>query len=200
MARWRKLGRAFCLPTSDERSTTHAQVPTVLLKPDVVRIYFAARNLQGRSYPAYVDVARADLTRVVAVQDQPVMPYGKPGAFDDEGIMPACIVERNEGIWMYYSGWNRRVSVPYHNSTGLALSVDGGNSFQRKFDGPLFDRTPEEPYLAVTPSVMCENDAWRAWYISGLGWEKIAGKFEPVYVIKAAHSADGIHWMRPNIQ
>jgi hypothetical protein len=100
---------------------------------------------------------------------------------------------------MYYSGWNQRVSVPYHNSTGLALSVDGGTTFTRKFEGPVMDRTPEEPYLAVTPSVLCENGKWQIWYISGLRWEKIADKYEPVYVIKYAESNDGIHWQRPNI-
>jgi hypothetical protein len=200
MARWRKLGRIFELAPSPSRSTTHAQVPTVLLKPDRARVYFAARNPAGKSYPGYVDLKRTDLTKVIEVQENALMEFGKPGTFDDEGIMPAHVLEHEDGLWMYYSGWNRRVSVPYHNSTGLAVSHDGGESFARKFEGPVLDRTPQEPYLAVTPSVLRDNNKWHIWYISGLGWESVAGKFEPVYVIKYATSTDGIYWQRPNLQ
>lgn len=199
MPRFRKLGRIFHLAPSSSRSTTHAQVPTVLVTGDVVRVYFAARDPRGRSYPAYVDLARHDLTRIVATQEMPIIDFGKPGTFDDEGIMPAYVLEQPEGVWMYYSGWNRRVSVPYHNSTGLAVSHDGGKSFARKFEGPVMDRTPEEPYLAVTPTVLREDDKWRIWYISGLRWQEIDGKFEPIYVVKYAESVDGIRWTRPNI-
>lgn len=198
MPRWKKLGRIFHLDPSPERLTTHAQVPTALVRPDVVRVYFAPRNAEGRSYPAYVDLDRKDLTRVVDVHEQPVMDLGRPGMFDDDGIMPACVMDHAGEIWMYYSGWNQRITVPYHNSTGLAVSTDGGNSFTRRFEGPVLDRTPEEPGLAVTPSILREADKWLCWYISGLRWERINGKFEPVYVIKHAHSNDGIHWMRPN--
>ncbi len=199
MPHWKKLGRIFEWGPSPARSTTHAQVPTVLVKENVVRVYFAPRNTKGRSYPAYIDLDRGNLTRVVEVHEQPVMEPGRPGMFDDDGIMPACVMDHAGEIWMYYSGWNQRITVPYHNSTGLAVSTDGGNSFKRKFEGPVMDRTPEEPGLAVTPSILRDGDTWMCWYISGLRWEQINGKFEPVYVIKHAHSTDGIRWTRPNI-
>jgi predicted GH43/DUF377 family glycosyl hydrolase len=166
----------------------------------VIRVYYAARNAQGKSYPVYFDVARSNPMHIVNRSDQPIMNYGAPGTFDDEGIMPACIVEQEDAIWIYYSGWNQRVSVPYHNSTGLAVSHDGGDNFTRMFEGPILDRTPTEPYLAVTPSVVKENGLWHIWYISGLRWQKIGEKYEPVYVIKYASSPDGIHWQRDNIQ
>lgn len=200
MPQWKKLGNIFQLASSPERSTTHAQVPTVLVMADRVRVYYAARNKEGRSFPAYVDLDRKNPTRIIDSCETPVIGFGKPGTFDDEGLMPAYVLEQPEGIWMYYSGWNRRVSVPYHNSTGLAVSTDGGRTFTRKFEGPVMDRTPEEPYLAVTPSVLREGNHWKIWYISGLRWEKIGEKYEPVYVIKYATSEDGIRWQRPNIQ
>jgi hypothetical protein len=143
---------------------------------------------------------RANPTRVVNCHENAVMSHGRPGTFDDEGIMPACTVQHDDDIWMYYSGWNRRTTVPYHNATGLAVSTDGGLTYQRKFEGPVLDRTPEEPYLAVTPCVLRDGDAWRSWYISGIAWEQVDGKYEPVYVIKSARSDDGIHWQRSNTQ
>jgi hypothetical protein len=199
MPQWRKIGRIFNLETSNKRSTTHTQVPAALVKKDIVRVYFAARNLEGRSYPGYVDLARDNLSQIIKAQEDPIMQYGKPGTFDDEGIMPACVLEQPEGIWMYYSGWNRRVNVPYHNATGLAVSYDGGDSFVHKFEGPIMDRTAQEPYLSVTPFLLQENGKWNFWYVSGLGWEEIDSKYEPVYVIKYASSKDGIDWHRPNI-
>jgi hypothetical protein len=38
------------------------------------------------------------------------------------------------------------------------------------------------------------------WYISGVRWVDIEGRYEPVYVIKYATSHDGIAWHRPNHQ
>jgi hypothetical protein len=90
--------------------------------------------------------------------------------------------------------------VPYHNATGLAVSKDGGDTFEKMFEGPLLDRTPYEPYLAVTPWVLKEGDLWHIWYISGKKWELIGEKYEPIYVIKYASSEDGIHWDRSNIE
>lgn len=200
MPRFTKLGQIFTLPASPTRSTTHAQVPTILVKDKVVRVYFAARNTDGKSYPIFIDLDRNDLTKVVRVEENPVLAHGKPGTFDDEGIMPAYTLHHDGKVWMYYSGWNQRVSIPYHNSTGLAVSTDGGDHFTRLFEGPVMDRTPIEPYLAVTPSVLKEDGGWKIWYISGLRWEKIGEKYEPVYVIKYATSHDGIHWDRPNHQ
>jgi len=90
--------------------------------------------------------------------------------------------------------------VPYRNSIGLAVSDDGGETFTRMFEGPIMDRNALEPHIAVTPCILRENGMWRMWYISGLRWVEIAGRFEPVYVIKYAHSQDGIEWTRPNHQ
>jgi hypothetical protein len=196
---WKKLGRIFCLTASADRATTHMQVPAPVVLPSVIRVFFAARNAYGKSYPAYIDVDRADPTKVQAVQELPVMAFGGPGTFDDEGIMPACIVEGENALWMYYSGWNQRKTIPYHNTTGIGVSNDGGYSFRRMFDGPILERTIHEPYIAVTPWVMRDKGTWRMWYVSGIRWERVGASYEPIYAIKYADSFDGISWHRNNI-
>jgi hypothetical protein len=55
------------------------------------------------------------------------------------------------------------------------------------------DRTMDEPYLAVTP---CLAPDGRMFYISGLRWERINDRMEPIYVIKSAVSRDGLNWWR----
>jgi predicted GH43/DUF377 family glycosyl hydrolase len=197
--RWQKRGNIFNPQQHRAWAGTHAQVPTVLVKQQVLRIYYADRDNQGRSFTTYLDVDRADPTRVVYLHKRPLLPLGRPGTFDDEGMMPAFALERAGRIYLYYSGWNRRLTVPYHNATGLAVSDDGGDSFQRLYEGPILDRLPLEPYLAVTPCVLQDGDRWQMWYISGVEWARVGDKFEPVYVIKYGHSQDGIHWERPNV-
>jgi hypothetical protein len=112
--------------------------------------------------------------------------------------MPSFPIRRNGKVLLYYSGWNRGVTVPYRNSVGIAVSDDDGDTFRRLFEGPVLERNPLEPYIAVTPTLLKEGDLLRMWYISGVRWVEVEGKFEPVYVIKYASSRDGVAWDRPN--
>jgi hypothetical protein len=113
--------------------------------------------------------------------------------------MPSYVVKNDQRLLLYYSGWNQRVNVPYHNAMGLAASFDEGLTFNRVYDGPVMDRIATEPYLAVTPSILKEEKGWKMWYVSGIGWELIEKKYEPIYVIKYAYSHDGLVWERKNI-
>ncbi len=196
---WRKLGIVF---GSSEFSSfsTHAQVPTPFVLDEKIRVYYAARNTNGKSFTTFVDLDVNNPQKIIYNHKKPVIGFGQPGTFDDEGVMPSFVLRKEDCLWMYYSGWNQRVTIPYHNSTGVAVSTDSGLSFQRLFDGPVMDRTPQEPYLAVTPTIIQENDQMKMWYISGLRWELVDNKYEPVYVIKDAQSKDGITWERPNRQ
>src|SRR5512143_2870075 len=194
---WIKHGLVFDPATHAPWIHSHAQVPTAFEMQEHIRVYFAGRNGNGKSFMTYVDLDKADPTKILYVHDQPIIRFGKIGTFDDEGMMPSDLVEYRGRIYFYYSGWNQRVTCAYHNTTGVIFSDDGGVTFQRDFEGPVLDRIPSEPYMAVTPTVLRENDRWQMWYVSGTSWELIEGKYEPVYVIKYAHSTDGISWVRP---
>ena len=86
-------------------------------------------------------------------------------------------------------------TVRMHLVAGLAVSVDGGESFTRVSRVPILDRTDAEPYtLNTAPCVLREGTCWRMWYVSGVGW---VHRDLPRYNIKYAESDDGIHWHRP---
>lgn len=178
---------------------THAQVPTALLMDDRLRVFFASRPQPRLSLTTYVDLDRADPQRVIAVPGAKVLDVGRAGTFDADGVMPSAIVRRDDSVLLYYSGWCRLAgTAPYNNATGLAVSDDGGTTFTRAFEGPLLDRTPEEPWSATSPAVVRTERGWFMWYSSGTDWFEVDGKFEHVYVLKAATSQDGVHWIRTN--
>jgi hypothetical protein len=198
---WRKIGQIFSLRTHGKPwMKSHAMLPSPLLKRTVIRVYFTTREQSGMSRMSFVDLDRADPTRIVHVHDRPLLDVGRPGTFDDSGTLSNFAMADGDKVLLYYHGYNRRVVVPWGNAVGLAVSEDGGDTFHKAFEGPIIDRTPHEPYFAVGPWILKEGRKFRAWYSSGTAWIDIgAPAREPLYVIKYAESDDGILWRRDNV-
>jgi hypothetical protein len=176
---------------------THAAVPTVdIINEKIWRIYFASRDADNRSLISFIEVEAGKPSNILYVHDKPILPLGKLGTFDDNGLMPSWIVTVNSIKYLYYIGWNTRTTVPYHNAIGLAISDDSGVSFRRYSDGPIFGLTYLEPYFTASSCILIENDIWRNWYLSCTKWEIINGIAEPYYHLKYAESLDGINWTR----
>jgi hypothetical protein len=198
--RWIRKGQIYDPRWHRDWAGSHAQVPTVLLYPNRIRVFYADRTPENKSFISYLDIDRENFGNILYCHKAPILPLGARGAFDDDGMMPGAAVRHGRYLYLYYTGWNRGVTVPYRNSIGVAVSEDDGASFRRLYEGPIVDRNAQEPHMAVTPHILCDGAVWRMWYISGLGWADIDGRLEPVYVIKDATSRDGIVWDRPNRQ
>jgi hypothetical protein len=173
---------------------SHAQVPTPLLRGDTIRVYFASRPRPDLSLTGFVDLDAADPTRVLKIAPQPILDLGKPGTFDEHGIMPSCAIADGDIVYLYYSGWQRGVTVPYTNSTGLAISEDGGETFRKVSNGPILGKSICDPYSATSPGVLRGEHGWQMWYCSGREWLRINDKYEHTYDIKFAKSQDGVRW------
>jgi hypothetical protein len=198
--RWRKHGVIFTAANQFDWMAHHACVPIAdTVGDDVLRIYFGPRDRQGRSRVAFIDVDAGDPSRILRIHDRPVLDLGRTGGFDDSGVMPSCIVNHEGRKYLFYIGWNKGVTVPYRNAVGLAVSEDGGLTFERVFEGPIVDRTRLEPYFCASPFALIDNGVWKLWYASSTGFLEIKGQMEPLYQIKYAESADGFEWSRPNI-
>jgi hypothetical protein len=194
---WNKRGLIYSVDGRLPWARTHAQIPTVdVLTENELRVFFSSRDEFNRSLIARMEVDARNPAAILNIHAEPLLPLGLPGTFDDCGMMPSSVVDSRGIKYLYYIGWNVRNTVPYHNSVGLAVSEDGGITYRRMFDGPIMDRTAEEPYFCATTCVRIENGIWRNWYLSCTGWEMINGRQEPRYHLKYAESSDGIHWIR----
>lgn len=195
---WKKLGRVFAVEQPTGWMHSHAQIPTALVLPDRIRVYFSARPRPGLSLTSFLDLDRNDPLRILYVHDRPILEQGERGMFDEHGLMPQAVLKNGDAVWLYIGGWSRRHEIPYSNWTGIAVSDDGGTTFQRLFPGPVIDRTPQETLSATAVNIVRRGADWHAWYASGQSWVEHNGKLEEVYRIRHARSRDGINWEREN--
>ncbi len=192
---WIKKGLIYKPDGTHEWSQTHAQVPLAMkLGDDRLRVYFSTRDQHVRSYLSYVELDINNPQDVLKINDKPLIEFGRPGTFDENGTMPASWVEHDGKIYFYYQGWSPQVLSSYHICAGLSFSHDGGQTLEKYSDGPLLDRDTVDPIWSAMPCVRKEGDTFKAWYISCTEWINIDGRMEPLYLIKYAESKDGINW------
>lgn len=194
---WERKGLIFRPDETRSWSKTHAQVPTPYqVSPDTLRIFYCSRDAKNVSRISFLDVDFENPGRIKVVHDRPILEPGRPGTFDDCGVMPSWAVKNGNEIFLYYIGWNVRNTVPYYNSIGLAISKDGGTSFSKFSEGPLWDRNFLEPYFSASTCVIFDEGRWRCWYLSCTEYRLVDNKYEPRYHIKYCESNDGITWNR----
>ena len=191
---WRRLGLAAGPQDIPAGMTSHLQCPVPFLDSSGrLFLFFTARDAANRSHPFRLELDPEKPTRLLRVDQAPLLDLGGPGHFDSCGVMPSCAFTLPDGrVALYYIGWNVPNDVPFHNSIGVALSEDGGRSFNRPFRGPLLDRNPHDPLFVSTPHVRQEGDGFRMWYLSGVAWERDGEGFRSYYNIRSAHSPDGL--------
>src|SRR2546426_2051082 len=198
--RWKKKGIIFKTENQFEWMAHHANMSVVdKINEEVLRIYFSPRDPKGLSRVTFIEVQAENPSNVLYLHPKPVLDLGRLGCFDDSGAMTSSLVNAGKLKYLYYHGWNQGVTVPYRGAVGLAVSHDGGSSFERMFDGPIMGRSSVEPYGCGAPFAMIDEGKWKLWYVSGTGWTIVNGKPEPRYQIKYAESYDGINWIRNNI-
>ena len=199
--RWEKKGLIFDPQNnSSDWIKSYAAVPVAdLIDDQTLRIYFSTRDEKGRSLTTFIEVVPDTPEKITYVHNAPILPLGELGTFDDNGIMPSCIVNIENRKLLYYIGWNPQVTVSYKLAIGLAESFDNGRTFKKNFIEPICDRSIGEPIFNTTPCVIKEGSLWKMWYASCTNWQIINDSLEPSYNIKYAVSFDGITWNKTQI-
>ena len=196
--KWIKKGVIFAPDHNYDWMVSHASVPVVdEVRDGVLRIYFGTRDQNGRSHTSYIEVE-------AALPETTFSTYTISRCFhtairERSTIAGSCLHGssiRENRKYLYYIGWNPQVTVPYRLAIGLAVSEDGGQSFQKVSEGPVCDRSVDEPFFNTAPCVLREGDQWRMWYVSCTGWVAGSDGLEPRYHVKYAESVDGVSWQK----
>jgi hypothetical protein len=197
MMNWKKLGKIFCADNNYDWMLTHASNPVPYLldsKKEIVRIFFSCRDSNNCASIGFADVDFKNNFNILKLSQAPVLSKGQPGFFDDSGVSMSWVNEINGKFYLYFLGWNLRVTVPWLNTIGLAISNSIDGPFEKYGKVPLLDRSNEDPFTVSYPCVIADEGIYKMWYGSNLSWGKEQN--EMAHVIKYAESPDGLQWKR----
>jgi hypothetical protein len=195
--RWKKLGLILTPQPDIPWMTDYAGPTFVRPEKDHLKMFVTGRD---KSNVSRIGLVRArieqDRFRVDSISPQPVFDVGEAGLFDENGVSYPWLIESQGRIFMYYVGWVAGGRTRFQNFTGLAISSDQGESFQRVHKVPILDRTPKEPYGSGSCCVYIEDSLWHMYYTAFDPWDIKTRDARPHYNLKYAHSTNGIDWVR----
>jgi hypothetical protein len=194
--KWNKLQNIFCPANNYEWMFSHAANPFAeQIEEHIFRIYFTCRDTNNRSHIACLDLDMRNF-QITRLDTEPLLKFGDLGLFDDSGVAMGFLLHKDNQKYLYYLGWNLKVTVPWLNTIGLAIFDEKTQKFEKNSLAPMMDRSQEDPYSISYPSVLCDNGKYRMWYGSNLSWGKEQSEMK--HVFKYAESQDAIRWTRTN--
>jgi predicted GH43/DUF377 family glycosyl hydrolase len=121
--------------------------------------------------------------------NNPILVPGEPGSWDDLLVMNACILENNDTIYLFYSGYAQNMI----KAVGLATSTDGYH-FTKYSGNPIFeaDNTGFDAYGVSQAEVFKEDSLWVLYYNA----RETAGFGMGPYIGRAAASSLYGPWRR----
>ena len=194
-----KGGQIFNPAGNYEWMDSYASPVTSVELEDRIRVYFSTRSKIDEkgfftSYTGFIDVDKNEPSKVLYIHDKPLLEVGRPGTFDEHGIMVAEVVKHGDKFYMYYMGWQRSDTVPYVIRTGLALS-DDGCSFTKVSEGPVIGLNRFIPFGVGNLSIVIEQGRFHMWYTHYKPWLNTPIGFRPTYDIRYAWSDNGLDWI-----
>ena len=192
--KWKKLGKVYCADGQYSWAQTHAYIPTVELIDDFFRVYVAFWDKEESKRIGFVDVSAKDPTKILNISKLPMLDVGELGTFDEDGVVPTCILTHNNIKYLYYIGWQSLTKLRRYLFTGLATSKDNGKIFERYIQTPILERNNSERFMRSAFFVLKETGLFKGWYVSSNKIIDINNNKVPSYGIKYTTSTDGIHW------
>lgn len=192
--KWHKFGKIFCGDNHNELMIIGGRAPTPkYLYDDVFQIFFGAydRFGRGRIFSLLLDIKSTSVSELML---KPHIDIGTHGLFDDNGIIPSSLLIHDQKIYLYTIGFSIKNKIMFDAASGVAVSDDGGHTFI-KYNGPILDRTVDDPCWAASPFVIYDNGIYRMWYVSCSRWEfQCDGTWKHFYNIRYKESENPIYW------
>jgi hypothetical protein len=197
--KWTKKGLICSQATLDlpwYKKNTMVPVP-YLVDDQCLRIFLTMCDEQNVGRIGYIDVDPLVPSRILGYSKTPVIDIGEDGCFDDNGVVTASLLKEDDNLYMYYSGYQSCVKVPYMIFAGVAVSKDNGKTFTKISKRvPIIDRIDGESGTRCAPFVIKENGIYKMWYTadSGSGWVEGQQKKLPLYNLKYMTSDSPLEW------
>lgn len=164
-----------------------------LLDDEIIRIYASFRDKQGIGRIGYIDLDAKNPKHIIQISNEPILNLGNAGQFNDNGMILGDVLRVDDAIYMYYVAFQKVEKVKFYAFSGLAISKNGGESFENYSRVPIMDRTEEGIFGRCIHCVIKDKDKFRIWYSVIFDWTYINGIPYPTYNIKYIESKDGIH-------
>lgn len=195
--KWEKKGLIYCPNGEHEWEIDTFMTPHAMrIESGVIRIWGGVRDQNGVSRIKYIDVSEKNPSQVLYVSERPALDVGKPGCFDDNGVILGDIIPVGNQLYLYYVGFQHVQKVKFHAFSGLAISDDGGKTFERYSEIPVLDRSPQGRFGRCIHTVFRENGIFKCYYAVINDWKIINDIPYPIYNIWYTTSKDGIHFER----
>ncbi|EGG1780802.1 hypothetical protein KQO38_000103 [Campylobacter coli] len=193
--RWEKKGLIFCPNKESEWISNSVLTPQpFLLNEEVIRVYASFRDEIGIGRIGYIDLEAKNPKKIIKISKKPILNIGKNGIFDDNGVILGDVLRIENKIYMYYVAFQLVEKAKFLAFSGLAISSDNGENFQKVQEFPVLDRSSEGLFGRCIHSVIYEDGVFKVWYSVIHDWEIINNIPYPAYFIKYIESKDGIHF------
>lgn len=106
------------------------------------------------------------------------------------------IIPVNGKLYLYYVGFQHVQKVKFYAFSGLAISEDNGQTFDRYSEVPVLDRSQKGRYGRCIHTVLHEDGIFKCYYAVINDWKIIHNVPYPIYNIWYTTSTDGIHFSR----
>jgi hypothetical protein len=192
---WTRGGVVYVPDGTVNWMKSHASLPTAIrLDEDVIRLFLGFRDSSDIARIGWIDLSGGPEFRLLRMSERPRLDIGRPGAFDDNGVLPTAIVRVGRTLRLYYTGWQLTPRVRYLLFTGIASSEDEGVTFVRHSETPAFERSTDELIVRSGPHVLCHGSVWKAWYSAGSRTIDVGASVVPTYDLAYMESRDGLSW------
>lgn len=168
-----------------------------LLNDSVIRVYLTMCDAQNVGRIGWVDVSVENPSKILDYSREPIIDVGRPGTYDDNGVVTSSILSHDGKLYLYFSGYELSTKIPYRIFCGVAESRDGGHSFQKMNEASILPALNEELFNRCAPYVCEMGGAFRMFYLGDVGnmWRAdIHGHKVPVYALRTLVSDNPIRW------
>lgn len=196
--KWIKKGLIYAPNNELWWQQKYCMLPTPLLLSDRIRVFFSSACKDNIGRITFIDLDIDNPRNIIYNPNSFISDKGDVGTFDENGMIPSCIININNRWHLYYAGYQRHFSSPYSILSGL-LTSDDGLRFKKYSSCPILERTNKEVSIRSAPTIIWHNNIFKMWYISSEEWMEVKGyihngKLLPKYSIKYGESVDAINW------